>query len=104
MGDFQVAIGGGFWVAVRGRVNTEIYNEPVSGRVMVRRLNLDGDGQADLTVHGGAYKAVYVYDVENINYWREELGRDDLGYGQFGENFYVKGSVELGRAGKSHPF
>ncbi len=50
------------------KVSTGIYNEPVAGRVMVRKLNLDGDGQADLTVHGGAYKAVYVYGLENINY------------------------------------
>ncbi len=73
------------------QVGTGIYNEPVGGRVMVRKLNVDGDGQADLTVHGGVYKAVYVYDLENINYWRQELGRDDLGYGHFGENFTVEG-------------
>ncbi|NOQ19340.1 MAG: MOSC domain-containing protein, partial [Desulfobacterales bacterium] len=54
------------------QVGTGIYNEPVGGRVMVRKLNVDGDGQADLTVHGGVYKAVYVYDLENINYWRQE--------------------------------
>jgi ferredoxin-NADP reductase/MOSC domain-containing protein YiiM len=72
-------------------VTTGIYNEPAAGRVMVRKLNVDGDGQADLTVHGGVYKAVYVYDLENIHYWRQELGRDDLGYGHFGENFTVEG-------------
>ena len=48
------------------RVSTGIYNEPVAGRVMVRRLNVDGDGQANLTVHRGVYKAVYVYDLQNI--------------------------------------
>ena len=73
------------------KVSTGIYNEPVAGRVMVRKLNVDGDGQADLTVHGGVYKAVYVYDLYNIRYWQQELGRDDLGYGHFGENFTVEG-------------
>ena len=73
------------------RVNTGIYNEPVTGRVMVRRLNVDGDGQADLKVHGGVYKAVYIYDIENIRYWRKALGRHDLAYGHFGENFTVEG-------------
>ena len=73
------------------RVSTGIYNEPLTSRVMVRKLNLEGDGQADLTVHGGVYKAVYVYDFENTLYWRQELGRDDLGYGHFGENFTVEG-------------
>jgi ferredoxin-NADP reductase/MOSC domain-containing protein YiiM len=73
------------------KVSTGIYNEPVTGRVMVRKLNLDGDGQADLSVHGGVYKAVYFYDLESYRYWREELGRDDLAYGHFGENFTVEG-------------
>jgi ferredoxin-NADP reductase/MOSC domain-containing protein YiiM len=73
------------------RVNTGIYNEPVTGRVMVRKLNVDGDGQADLKVHGGVYKAVYIYDIENIRYWRKVLNRNDLTYGHFGENFTVEG-------------
>ena len=73
------------------QVSTGIYDEPVTGRVMVRKLNVDGDGQADLTVHGGANKAVYVYDLGNLNFWRQKLGRDDLGYGHFGENFTVEG-------------
>lgn len=72
-------------------VSTGIFKEPVTGRVMVRKLNVDGDGQSDLLVHGGVYKAVYVYDMENIRYWREVLERPDLGYGQFGENFTVEG-------------
>lgn len=75
----------------RRRVSTGIYKEPVTGRVMVRRLNVDGDGQGDLLVHGGVYKAVYIYAVENIRYWREVLGRQDLTYGHFGENFTVEG-------------
>jgi len=58
---------------------------------MVRKLNLDGDRQADLSVHGGIYKAVYFYDLESYRYWREELARDDLSYGHFGENFTVEG-------------
>jgi MOSC domain-containing protein YiiM len=73
------------------KVSTGIYKEPVTGRVMVRRLNVDGDGQADLTVHGGVYKAVYAYDLENIRYWRQVLDRDDIGYGHFGENLTVEG-------------
>jgi ferredoxin-NADP reductase/MOSC domain-containing protein YiiM len=72
-------------------VNTGIFNEPVVGRVMVRKLNVDGDGQADLKVHGGVYKAVYIYDIENIRYWRKVLDRNDIGYGHFGENFTVEG-------------
>ncbi len=76
------------------QVTTGIYKEPVTGRVRVRKLNVDGDGQADLTVHGGVYKAVYVYDLENIRYWKQELGRDDLDYGHFGENFTVEGMTD----------
>ena len=72
-------------------VSTGIYKEPVTGRVMVRKLNLDGDGQADLSVHGGVYKAVYVYDLESYRYWRRELDRDDLANGHFGENLTVEG-------------
>ena len=68
-------------------VGTGIFKEPVPGRIMLRRLNLDGDGQADLTVHGGEDKAVYVYPVEHYAHWQEKLGRKDLTYGQFGENF-----------------
>jgi MOSC domain-containing protein YiiM len=73
------------------RVTTGIYKEPVAGRVMVRKLNVDGDGQADLSVHGGVDKAVHVYDLESFRYWKRELGRDDLVYGHFGENFTVEG-------------
>jgi MOSC domain-containing protein YiiM len=72
-------------------VTTGIFNEPVSRRVKVRKLNLDGDGQADLTVHGGIDKAVYVYDIASYHYWQRELGRDDLAYGHFGENLTVEG-------------
>lgn len=72
------------------KVSTGIYNEPVSGRVMVRKLNLEGDGQADLSVHGGVNKAVYFYDLESYRYWREQLDQDGLSYGHFGENFTVE--------------
>ncbi|MEE9168527.1 MAG: MOSC domain-containing protein [bacterium] len=72
-------------------VSTGIYNKPVAGRVKVSKFNLDGDGQSDLSVHGGVYKAVYFYDLESYRYWREELSRDDLAYGHFGENFTVEG-------------
>jgi len=75
-------------------VTTGIFKEPVEGRVMLRRLNLDGDGQADLWGHGGAFRAVYVYSFENYAYWAHELGRDDFTVGQFGENFTVEGMLE----------
>ena len=73
---------------------TGIFKEPVSGRVMLRTLNLDGDGQADLKAHGGMYKAAYVYSMENYDYWTRELGRADFTFGQFGENFTVEGMLE----------
>lgn len=68
-------------------VSTGIYKEPVSGRVGLRKLNLDGDRQADLTVHGGADKAVYCYPVAHYEYWKRELPDRDLPPGVFGENF-----------------
>ncbi|HET7854041.1 MAG TPA: MOSC domain-containing protein [Candidatus Methylomirabilis sp.] len=73
---------------------TGIFKEPVSGRVVLRSLNLDGDGQADLKAHGGVYKAAYVYSIENYDYWKRELGRTDFTYGQFGENFTVEGMLD----------
>jgi MOSC domain-containing protein YiiM len=76
------------------RVMTGIYKEPVAGRVMLRSLNLDGDGQADLQNHGGSYQAVYFYGREHYDYWARELGQDDLAFGQFGENFTVDGMPE----------
>jgi MOSC domain-containing protein YiiM len=79
-------------VEYKGRmVSTGIYKQPVAGRTIVRKLNLDGDGQADLSVHGGVYQAVYVYDLESYQYWRQELDRNDLSHGHFGENFTVEG-------------
>ena len=73
---------------------TGIFKEPVAGRVKLHRLNLEGDGQADLWGHGGAFRAVYVYSYENYRYWARELARDDFTLGQFGENFTVEGMLE----------
>ncbi|NKB22658.1 MAG: MOSC domain-containing protein [Alphaproteobacteria bacterium] len=71
---------------------TGIFKTPVDGRVVLRRTNLDGDGQADLEAHGGPDKAVYAYSRENYDFWAAELGRDDFAdAGQFGENFTVVG-------------
>jgi len=73
---------------------TAIYKEPVAGRVALRKQNLDGDRQADLTVHGGEYKAVYCYPLEHYDYWRSELPGHDLPTGVFGENFTTDGLLE----------
>ncbi len=75
-------------------VTTGIFKEPVSGPVRLRTLNLDGDRQADLTVHGGADKAVYVYPAEHYDYWRGELPDIALPWGAFGENFTTAGLLE----------
>ena len=82
-------------VAWRGKtVTTAIFKEPVAGRVALRSLNLDGDRQADLTVHGGREKAVYVYPVEHYRHWRTELVDGALPYGAFGENLTTDGLRE----------
>ncbi len=79
----------------RGRiVNTAIFKGPVRGRVALRKLNLDGDRQADLSVHGGEFKAVYCYPVEHYDYWKKELPGWELPLGSFGENFTTEGVVE----------
>jgi ferredoxin-NADP reductase/MOSC domain-containing protein YiiM/ferredoxin len=75
-------------------VHTGIFKNPVEGAVMARRLNLDGDGQGDLGGHGGEQRAVMVYQRQSYDYWRDELGRDDLEYGNFGENFTVDGLLD----------
>ncbi|MBV9927867.1 MAG: MOSC domain-containing protein [Acidobacteria bacterium] len=75
-------------------VSTGIYKSPVEGRVTLRTLNLDGDRQADLTVHGGPYKAVYAYPSEHYPFWREELPGTELPWGMFGENFTTEGFDE----------
>lgn len=88
-------------VAWHGRiVSTGIYKQSVQGRVPLRKLNLDGDRQADLSVHGGEFKAVYCYPIEHYDYWKQELPGRELPMGSFGENFTTKGfhedSVHLG--------
>ena len=70
-------------------VTTGIFKEPAKGRVALRKLNLDGDRQADLTVHGGEYKAVYCYPLAHYDYWKKELPGRELRMGMFGENFTV---------------
>ncbi len=75
-------------------VTTGIFKEPVEGRIKLRTLNLDGDRQADLTVHGGANKAVYCYPLAHYDYWKKELPGRDIPIGMFGENFTLDGPLE----------
>src|SRR3954447_9176125 len=82
-------------VSWRGRtVHTGVWKSPVDGSRMVRRLNIDGDGQGDVAGHGGEQRAVLVYQVESYRHWEEFLGRDDLERGAFGENFTVEGLAD----------
>lgn len=82
-------------VTWKGRtVLTGIFKEPVEGRVRLRSLNLDGDRQADLTLHGGADKAVYAYPIGHYDYWRRELPDINLPWGMFGENLTTEGLSE----------
>jgi MOSC domain-containing protein YiiM len=75
-------------------VSTGIFKEPIAHRVMMRTLNLDGDRQADLSVHGGPEKAVYVYPSEHYDFWKHELPDMDLPWGIFGENLTTTGLLE----------
>jgi len=75
-------------------VRTSIFKETVPGRVRVTKLNVEGDQQSDLTVHGGIDKAVYVYPSEHYAFWRKELPGADLPWGMFGENFTTEGSLD----------
>lgn len=75
-------------------VTTGIYKEPVKGRIALRKLNLDGDGQADLTVHGGRDKAVYCYPLVHYDYWKKALPERDVPTAIFGENFTTDGLLE----------
>ena len=75
-------------------VTTGIFKEPQQGSVMLRTLNLDGDRQADLRVHGGISKAVYGYPVEHYEFWKRELPDMELPFGMFGENFTTEGLLE----------
>jgi MOSC domain-containing protein YiiM len=81
-------------------VTTGIFKEPFEGRIRLRTLNLDGDRQADLSVHGGLSKAAYAYPIEHYEYWREQVPGVDLPWGMFGENFTTEGlredSVNIG--------
>jgi ferredoxin-NADP reductase/MOSC domain-containing protein YiiM len=82
-------------LAWNGRtVHTAVWKRPVHGPRMVRRLNIDGDGQGDLAGHGGEHRAVFVYQIESYRYWQEQLGRNDFVSGQFGENFTVEGLAD----------
>jgi ferredoxin-NADP reductase/MOSC domain-containing protein YiiM len=82
-------------VTWQGRiVHTGIWKAPVEGPRMVRRLNIDGDGQGDKAGHGGEHRAVFVYQDESYRYWQNQLGRTGLAYGQFGENFTVEGLAD----------
>jgi MOSC domain-containing protein YiiM len=76
------------------RVTTGIFKEPVAGRIALRKMNLDGDRQADLTVHGGEFKAVYCYPLAHYDYWKQELPSRDLPLAIFGENFTTEGLLE----------
>ncbi len=75
-------------------ISTAIFKEPVSGPIRLQALNLEGDQQADLEVHGGARKVVHAYPVEHYSFWREELGKTELPWGTFGENFTIEGVDE----------
>jgi ferredoxin-NADP reductase/MOSC domain-containing protein YiiM/ferredoxin len=82
-------------VAWRGEtVHTAIWKQPVQGRTVVRRLNVEGDGQGDLAGHGGEHRAVMVYQMDAYRYWEAQLGRNDFSFGQFGENFTVDGLAD----------
>ena len=75
-------------------ITTAIFKDPVNGPIILRKLNLDGDKQADLTVHGGIDKAVYSYPEEHYYYWRKQFPNMDLEWGMFGENFTTEGLLE----------
>ena len=75
-------------------IMTGIFKKPVAGPIRVSRSNLEGDGQADLVNHGGEYKAVYAYSLDHYGYWRGVLNREQMPYGQFGENLTVAGLDE----------
>jgi MOSC domain-containing protein YiiM len=82
-------------VVWKGRtVLTSIFKEPVAGRIVARKLDLDGDRQSDLSVHGGPNKAIYVYPAEHYSYWREQFPTMELPWGMFGENLTTEGLEE----------
>jgi MOSC domain-containing protein YiiM len=75
-------------------INTGIFKKPVSGRLALRTFNLDGDQQADLSVHGGSFKAVYAYPSEHYAYWKHDLPATELPWAAFGENLTTEGLTE----------
>ena len=75
-------------------VRTAVWKSPVTGRRMVRKLDIDGDAQGDLAGHGGEHRAVFVYQMDSYHYWERFLGRNDFTFGQFGENFTVEGLAD----------
>jgi MOSC domain-containing protein YiiM len=75
-------------------VRTSVWKSPVDGRRMVRKLDIDGDAQADLAGHGGEQRAVFVYQMDSYHYWERFLGRSDFTFGQLGENFTVEGLAD----------
>ena len=75
-------------------VTTAIFKQPVAGRIALRKLNLDGDRQADLSVHGGEFKAVFCYPIAHYDYWKKELPGRELPLAMFGENFTTDGLLE----------
>jgi ferredoxin-NADP reductase/MOSC domain-containing protein YiiM/ferredoxin len=91
----SVNVGGPREIEWEGKiVRTAIWKDPVDGPRMVRRINIEGDDQADRLAHGGEHRAVFVYQIDSYHYWERELGRDDFTYGQFGENFTVEGLAD----------
>src|SRR5690349_9488620 len=72
-------------------VRTAVWKFPLKGRRMARKLNIDGDAQADLAGHGGEQRAVFVYQMDSYRYWERVLRRSDFSFGQFGENFTIEG-------------
>jgi MOSC domain-containing protein YiiM len=93
----SVSVGGPRDVEWEGKtIRTSIFKAPVAGRVRVTKLNVQGDEQSDLEVHGGANKAVYAYPSEHYAFWREQLPGVDLPWGAFGENLSTEGLLEEG--------
>jgi MOSC domain-containing protein YiiM len=91
----SVNVGGPRTQSWRGQmVTTAIFKAPVAGRVRVAGVNLEGDAQADLSVHGGAHQAVYAYPMEHYAFWRQELPAAELSWGAFGENLTAEGWLE----------
>ena len=84
-----------------GQARTSIFKSPVPGPLLLRRLNLDGDAQADLQVHGGRNKAVYAYPSENYEFWRKEFPEQELRRGMFGENLTTDGLTEENEIGRA---